>query len=191
MPLFSPTAVKPSVLRQVLERAALEELTEHTIYASVEAKRPGPKQSTSRLFAANNLTREHVIFWLDEMMPLDMPVRAHTVVDWIVQRSGLVQSVHETDGVRFMLQAQLRDFLAVGGLRASVGNDYELVDSMLAKLRAQPQWYQPMMTMVLARLREQAHELTHAINGILAQGEAASDALAHAHDLSVRRLVLR
>ena len=182
-PLFSRTPDKPSALRQILERAALEELTEGAAFVAVEAALEEWKKSLAQQFAARNLSRERFVFWLDEMMPLDMPVRAHTVVDWLAQRSGLLQSVSEVHGVRFVLQAQLRDFLAVGGLRASVGNDYELVDSMLAKLRAQPQWYRPMMTMVLARLRGEARELTYAINGILAPRDDASDGLAHAHEI--------
>ena len=173
MPLFAATTDKPSVLRRLLERAALEKLIEGATLVDTEVTLMEKKKSLAQQYAARNLSRERFVFWLDELMPHDMPVRAHTVVEWLAQRSGLVQSVSEVHGVRFVLQAQLGDFLAVGGLRATVSSDLEMIDAIIDLLQSRPQWYRPLVSMTLARLREKPLELAHAVTQILALPEFA------------------
>lgn len=165
-PLFERTGDKPSVLRGLLEQAALEELEAQAPVFDWDTQRKS-KPARAAPNAVAQLARERIITRVDEAMPDTLPVRARKVVDWLAERSGLLHATSDEHGVRYALQAQLRDFLAVGGLRASAKTDDATVDALLRLFRNQPEWYRPLASMTLSRLRENPLLLAHAITQIL------------------------
>jgi len=161
--LFEVGVNRRSILRQCLERGALQELRAQDRLLDMYRAVPS---ITAKDFAGL-LTRERLVFWLDEAMPVDLSVRARTVVDWLVMRSGLLRATTESDDPRYVLQPQLRDFLAAGRLRSTTRSTIEFIRAAVLLLRQQPQWYQPMLSMALAQLRDDPQALSYSIEHLL------------------------
>ena len=149
-PLFERTDGKPSVLRRLLEQAALEELVAQApVFDWDTEPQSEPKSKPSRTVpnAAAHLARERIVAHVDEAMPETLPVRAYKVVDWLAERSGLLHAISDEQSVRYALQVQLCDFLAVDGFSSSAKTDDATVDALLRLFRNQPEWYRPLASM--------------------------------------------
>jgi len=161
--LFETDRHGRSILRQCLERGALQELqAQETLLDFYRSEIP----ISSNAFAGL-LTQERLVNWLDDAMPDDMPVRARTVVKWLAERSGFLHATTDSDGPRYLLHAQLRDFLAAGGLHSMAESAHEFIRAAMALLFRQPQWYRPMLSMALVRLRDDPQVLAYAVEQVL------------------------